>query len=104
MPFGLSDADHAAICRVFEKHSCIEKVVIYGSRALGRNRVGSDLDLAFFGDNLTVQDLSKIECDLDDLLLPYTFDIVVFEKIENVDLVAHIERAGKSFYLRKSTS
>jgi predicted nucleotidyltransferase len=97
MPFGLSDADHARVCRVFEEHSAIEKVLIYGSRALARNREGSDIDLALFGSEITFRDLSAIENDPDDLLLPYTFDIAVFKATENADLRCHIERVGKEF-------
>jgi hypothetical protein len=46
--------------------------------------------------NLTIQ--QKIERELDDLLLPYEFDLSIFGQIENKELIAHIERAGKLFY------
>jgi predicted nucleotidyltransferase len=100
MPFGLNEPDHAAICRVLANHPQVDKVLIYGSRALGTHRPGSDIDLVFLGNGLNVPELSRIEADLDDLLLPYTFDIALLQSIENADLRSHIQRVGKIFYNR----
>ncbi len=46
--------------------------------------------------------LFKIENELDDLLLPYKIDLSVFSDIENPELLGHIERVGKVFYLADS--
>lgn len=98
MPFGLSENDARRICDVFAEHGKIDKVVIYGSRAMETHRRGSDIDLVFFGADLTESDLSKIAEDLDNLLLPYNFDITLFDHIDNKDLLAHIERVGRPFF------
>lgn len=75
--------------------------IIYGSRAKGNYRKGSDIDLVLKGENLTINDVLKLEDDLDELLLPYLFDISILHHIKNPNLLGHIERVGKIFY--KST-
>lgn len=79
----------------------VETVIIYGSRAKENYRPGSDIDLTFKGNNLNLGILNKISLQIDDLLLPYTFDLSVFDHIDNDDLLDHIERVGKVFYQRE---
>jgi predicted nucleotidyltransferase len=98
MPFGLNESDTRRICDVFAEHAKIDKVVIYGSHAMETHRPSSDIDLAFFGAELTESDMSEVAEDLDNLLLPYSFDITLFAQIDNKDLLARIERAGKIFF------
>ena len=75
-----------------------EKAVLYGSRAMGNFRPGSDIDLTLFGASLTSLELGIIGEELDDLLLPYEIDLSIFQRIENSDLRDHIERVGVAFY------
>jgi predicted nucleotidyltransferase len=96
--YGLKDLHIKKIKSVFEKYSFIEKVIIYGSRAKGNFRNGSDIDLTLIGNSLNLTELNKIENELDDLLLPYQIDLSIFHKIENLDLIAHIKRVGIVFY------
>jgi len=71
--FGLDENDIQAICSVFAGHPQVAKAVLYGSRAKGDYKNGSDIDLTLQGgDNLTLDTLYKIMDELDDLLLPYT--------------------------------
>ncbi len=98
--FGLPDKVVESIRNVFAGFPEIEKAIIYGSRAKGNYKNGSDIDLTFFGENLTFQDLFRIEGKLDELFLPYTFDLSIFESIENENLKQHINRVGKIFYLK----
>ena len=100
MKYGLSDSTIEKIHSVFQKYPQIDKAILYGSRATGTYRNGSDIDLTFCGDGLTHSVLTKIDFDLDDLLLPYTIDISDFSKIGNSDMVAQIELHGVSFYER----
>ena len=76
----------------------IEKVLLYGSRARGNYRNSSDIDLALIGDQLSYSHLGSIELDIDNLLLPYSFDISIFKDIDNPDLVDYINRVGVVFY------
>jgi predicted nucleotidyltransferase len=97
MQFGLSNDDIDKIKVVFAKFPEIERVVIYGSRAKGNYKPSSDIDLTLVGEKLTLSLLQSLENDIDDLLLPYKFDISIFHQISNPDLIAHIERVGKEF-------
>ena len=98
MRYGLSDRTLQKIHEVFKQYPQIEKAILYGSRATGTYRNGSDIDLTLCGEGLTHSILSKLDTDLDDLLLPYTIDLSVFSQIGNQDMVAQIERVGVNFY------
>ncbi len=98
MKFGLNIKTIEKIHSVFEKYSEIEKVIIYGSRAKGNYRNGSDIDLVLCGDNLNTSFLLKIDEAIDELNLPYTFDISIYDQIDNENLLEHINRAGMDFY------
>ncbi len=96
--FGLNPSTIEKIRRVFSGHPEVERVILYGSRAKGNYRPGSDIDLAILGEGVTLTQLLKIENELDELLLPYKIDLSQLHKIENPDLVAHIPRGGKVFF------
>lgn len=97
--FGLSASTIAQVNSVIAKYSLINKVVIYGSRAKGNFTKGSDVDLTLIGDNLDHRMVHNLELEIDDLLLPYTFDISIFTQIENKELIDHINRMGKTFFI-----
>ncbi len=96
---GLNDTDIEKIRAVFSLHKELEKVVLYGSRAKGTYKPASDIDLVLVGDDLNLTIQQAIENELDDLLLPYKFDVSLFHQIENMELVNHIERVGKVFFV-----
>lgn len=96
--FGLSDSVLNQIRSVLRNHSEVEKCIIYGSRALGTHRPNSDIDLTLTGKNLNFSTLLKIENELDDLLLPYLIDISIMSKMDNGNLINHINRAGMVLY------
>ena len=100
MIYGLSDTCIQKICAVFARFPAVEKVVLYGSRAKGNYKTGSDIDLTLYGTELTTGILLQIMDDLDDLLLPYSIDLSIFAQLDHAALKAHIERAGKLFYER----
>lgn len=89
---------------IFVKYSEIEQVIIYGSRAIGTFRNGSDIDLTIKGKSFTDQLLSKIYLEIDDLNSPYLFDISIYSTIESPELKDHIKRRGKIFYKKTQTS
>ncbi|RLA76511.1 MAG: nucleotidyltransferase domain-containing protein [Epsilonproteobacteria bacterium] len=98
MKYGLSDASIEKIYHVFSKYENIDKVILYGSRAKGNFREGSDIDLTMFGEEINIKLLHKIELELDDLLLPYTIDLSIYSMLKNDELKEHIERVGIVFY------
>ena len=101
--FGLSEETIKRIRKILSSFPEIEEVVIYGSRAKGNFKPGSDIDLTFKGEKLTHNILSRINITLDDLLLPYKIDISLFRNIDNEDLIGHISRVGKIFYRKLKT-
>lgn len=94
---GLPAASIKAIQQVFHRCPGIRQAILYGSRAKGNFRPGSDIDLTLKGD-LTYQQLLRIETELDDLLLPYKIDLSLYELLDNPALIEHIDRVGKLFY------
>lgn len=98
MKYGLKESVLGSIIDVFSRNPKIDKVLLYGSRVKGNYKKGSDIDLALVGEDINIQDLHKILLELDELYLPYGFDLVIFEKIKNEDLVGHINRLGIAIY------
>jgi uncharacterized protein len=76
----------------------IRQIILYGSRAKGTARPGSDIDLCLDGDALSLGEQDELEAAIDDLLLPWKVDITVRQQIDNSDLIAHIERVGVRLY------
>lgn len=95
---GLSETTVRNIVAVFAAHPEIGTAVLYGSRARGNYRNGSDIDLTLKGDALTGALLLRIENELDELLLPYKIDLSLFHQIDNPALIDHINRVGVVFY------
>ncbi len=102
--YGLSRDTVRKIAGVFVKYPNIAEAILYGSRAKGNYRPGSDIDLTLKGEGINLEQLNAISNELDDLLLPYTFDLSVFHHITNPDLLDHIERVGRVFYRVKKTN
>jgi predicted nucleotidyltransferase len=96
--FGLPSDVIRKIQSIFLKNKHVEKVIIFGSRAMGNYRAGSDIDLTLIGLELTLSEQLNIENELDDLLLPYKIDLSLFQQIENSDLKTHIQKRGLIFY------
>ena len=100
MTFGLAEKVVERVVDVFKGHSDIEKVIIYGSRAKGTFRAGSDIDLTLLGASLTPSLLSVIASELDALNTAYLFDLSIFNELKSQELIEHIERVGQVFYQR----
>jgi type I restriction enzyme S subunit len=100
--YGLKQETIDKIQIILASHDEVEKAILYGSRAKGNYKPSSDVDLTLVGKSLNFDIVSKISAEIDDLLLPYIFDISVFHQISNPDLIEHINRVGKEFYFNKS--
>lgn len=99
--FGLSKMQLQLILSVLNNFKEIEKVLIFGSRATGKNKPGSDIDLALIGDKLNSLLVNRVSSALDDLPLPYMFDLINYHEITNEFLKKKIDDEGKLFYERK---
>lgn len=96
--YGLKQSTLQDIQKVFSTFSEVEEVVLYGSRAKGNFKNGSDIDLTIKGENLNLKIINKISLSLDNLYLHYTFDLSIFNHISSSELIDHIQRVGKVFY------
>jgi predicted nucleotidyltransferase len=102
MPHGLSEPVIEKLLYVFSLTSEIEEAVLFGSRAKGNFKEGSDIDIALKGTEINMALLRKIEMDFDNLNLPYKIDLVIYKNIEEPMLVDHIKRIGIRIY-KKTT-
>ena len=91
---GLPAADSAAVLALLKQHQGLEQVVLYGSRAMGRHHSGSDVGLCLLAPSLHLEDLLLLGARLDDLLLPWRFDLQLKHRIDHPGLLEHIERVG----------
>ncbi len=98
-PYGLKPEVLEMMIHIFRNYPAVEQVILFGSRAKGTQKLGSDIDLCLVGE-LDETILGKIDNDLDDLLLPYEFDLISFETITHTDLLKHISVVGKTIYRR----
>ena len=104
MRYGLPETTIQEICGVLAKFPSVAKAVLYGSRAKGNFKNGSDIDLTLLGGpDLNLQVLSRIMDAVDNLPLPYTFDLSILSNIKDEDFLDHIKRVGVIFYERVKT-
>ncbi len=99
--FGLKRSILNKLCSIFQKHEAIESVIIYGSRAKGNYRAGSDIDLTIKGKVLPFLELMQIEDQIDNLYLPYMVDLSQYESLTNKELIEHIDRIGVKIYTKE---
>jgi len=95
--FGLTPEALKLISEVFRQHPEVRLVKIFGSRAIGNFEDYSDVDLALWGD-LNINSIGQILSELDELPLPFTFDVKDYEAIKHAPLKQHINEFGKILY------
>lgn len=95
---GLEQNEVLQMQKIFSRFENIEKVILYGSRAMGNWKPYSDIDLTVVGKGVTLEDIHEIENELDYLLMPYKIDLSILAQIKNRDLLEHIERVGIPFF------
>lgn len=101
--FGLPEKTLALLQFYFSEHPDIEEVRVYGSRAMGTETLGSDIDLAIF--TRSASDISStVKMDLEDLSTPYLFDVTDYYRITHKPLQEHIDRVGKVLYIKETKS
>ncbi len=96
--FGLPPATLSTIRQILADFPAVQKAIIYGSRAKGTHRPGSDIDLTLLGDALDLDTLGRISTRLDESPIPYQVDLSIFKLINHAGLREHIERVGQVFY------
>lgn len=96
--FGLSERTLNSLRAAFARFDKIERVVIFGSRAKGNYRPGSDIDLAIFASDFTYHDMMALRRAVEDIGLLYMIDLLDYKEITEPALTEHIDRAGQIFY------
>ena len=95
---GLSPKELEILKDVFKKFDDIKEVILFGSRALGTHKTASDIDLAIKG-KVDINTLSKLKYTLEeDTNLPYFFDVVIYDNLDNLELKKHIDGVGKIIF------
>ena len=103
MDFGLRQQDLDEIIHILQRFPVIEEAIIFGSRAKGNFKKGSDIDLAVRGKGIDHEVVASLSFLLnEESATPYFFDIVHFEEISEKELLEHINRVGQCIYSRAS--
>jgi len=97
---GVRRDEQESLKSIFDEVDSVKSVILYGSRAKGTHRDGSDIDLVLKGNGITTQQLLDICSKVDELLMPYQVDLSIFGDIDNKALVDHIDRVGKVIFMR----
>ncbi|HOM63713.1 MAG TPA: nucleotidyltransferase domain-containing protein [Dysgonamonadaceae bacterium] len=87
---------------VFDNFPNVEEVLIFGSRATGNYREGSDIDLAIIGSNITFDEILEISSRIDDLGLLYNVDVLNYDQQKGTSIGNEIDKYGKTFYRKKA--
>jgi predicted nucleotidyltransferase len=99
--FGLSQRDLRLIIEQISAYPQIERALLFGSRALGNYKPGSDCDIALTGPLLTTDIIHQLRSRLNEQLpLPYMFDIVDATHVTNASLIDHIREFGIEIFSR----
>lgn len=98
---GLTKNQFQLIENVVISKNQIEKVLIFGSRATNKFKPSSDIDLAIIGKEISSVFINQLFSELDDLPLPFMFDVIDYAKISNAKLKNKIDTQGKIFFERQ---
>ncbi|WP_206812082.1 nucleotidyltransferase family protein [Paradesulfitobacterium ferrireducens] len=101
MSFGLLNEDLSYIIKSLQQFPEIKKAAIFGSRAKGTYKSGSDVDIAIWGDSITFSTVSRLHAMLEEESpMPYFFDIVDYSHLNHDELRKHIDRVGVPIFVK----
>ncbi len=98
LAFGIGQRNLGRLNAIFAAHPAVLRVLLYGSRAKGNFRAGSDIDLCLDAPDMSWQELLAIDTEIDDLLMPWKVDLAHQQKLESSALLADIQRVGVQVY------
>ena len=96
--YGLPEIDFNKVVSILKSNSKVEQAVLFGSRAKGTFSNGSDVDIAVMGETLKLKDILEILDEIEQLFLPWKFDLVIFNRIKEQALIEHINRVGVKLF------
>jgi len=95
MKYGLKDEYTQVFLSIIDKFQDVDKVVLFGSRAMEKHKKASDVDIALFGKNVNAGLASAIKFEIEEeTVIPYFFDVVAYPVIKNQELKEHINTKG----------
>ena len=94
---GIPEPSCQRLTAVLLQQPGLEQVWLFGSRAMGRHRPGSDLDLCLIGDAITHQGRLRLMHASEALLLPWAVDLALWHELPE-DLRGHLQRAGRCLW------
>ena len=100
MTDGLKDVHREAIITTIAANDRVERAVLFGSRATGTNTITSDVDIALYGDHLTLTDQARLAAALDEIPMAQSVDLLLYDSIQNQTLREHIRSHGVEWYVR----
>ena len=98
--FGLSQKSLSEVIGFFRNYMEIDEAKLFGSRAMGNFKNGSDIDIAILGDAISLSLILKLKNDFEESSLPYFVDIVNYNSISNPELKRHIDQNGITLYVK----
>lgn len=98
--YGLLLKDIDSLVSIINSNHKVDKIILFGSRAKGNFTAGSDIDIAIKGRLLQLNDLLDFKIKTDNLSLPYKIDLIIFDNINEPDLINHINRVGINLFER----
>ncbi len=105
MKYGLSEETIEEVHKILKNYPQVKQAILYGSRARGDYKNGSDIDLTLIGgDDLTRDILYRIIDEFEDSYLPYTFGLSILHKINDEDFLYRIKKEGVVFFEREENN
>ena len=98
--FGLSPRAIGLLRGLFAAYPEVCRATVYGSRAMGNYRNGSDIDITLDAPGMDSARFLHLCTAADDLLLPWTMDLSLLSQIDNAALLSHIRSMGKPLWVR----
>ncbi len=96
--YGLTNRDMKTVQDIFRKYPDVKEVYLFGSRAKGNYKTGSDIDFAIMNEGVDSKTITKLLADFTESSLPFTVDLINFPTLKHTDLINHINRVGIVFY------
>jgi len=101
--YGLKDEYTQDFLSIINKFHDVDKVVLFGSRAMEKHKKTSDVDIALFGKKVNAGLASAIKFEIEEeTVIPYFFDVVAYPVIQNSKFKEHINTKGVTLWERKN--
>ena len=96
--YGLTERDMKTFLQIFKRYPSVKEVKLFGSRAKGNFKPGSDIDLAVMNKEVDENELLHLRSEIDESSLPYRIDLVNYNNLTRTDFIDHINRVGVLFF------